>query len=338
MTHQPGGWLSRLSHFLVPPSQPGDLSAPPFVTNKRILDELIACFEDSIHRESVGESLLFNAHFLIILHPDLYEERLNALPVVVDEAVTAFTTRISALKGSYRRVMPVASGWFFKFGAGREFDGEDITPDTIKVIGALTGLLPETAQPVPASASVNVTRRVKLTNRYEKGDIGLNTFQAIDFREPGAFVVRFPPAWLTGTTVATPAPFPVVTAKSPSALPGSGDTALAQIGYYLAETNEENVYLMHDREIVIARKEPENEHFPNYLLIPSGYVSNPHARIRFHAPVHAFQLASFSRNETRINEQLVPRSEPANPTWCDLPGRAQILLNSLVTLTFQSNL
>ncbi|MFD2572743.1 FHA domain-containing protein [Spirosoma soli] len=332
MANQPGGWLGKLSNLLVPSSQ-ADTPQVATVTNKRILDELIASFEDSIGRESVGASMLFNAHFLIILHPDTYESRQNAFPVIVNEVVSAFKAIIESQKGQYSHVSPVASSWFFKFGAGREFGGEVVAPTDVKVIGALTGILPGNIQ-AQSPDKVNVTRRVKQTNRYEKVDVDLNTFQHIDFREPGAFVVKFnfnPPA------TASPAPVVKSTATSASALPKSLGAGLAAVTYYMAELNKEDSYLMRDREIVVARKEPDNQHFPNYLLVESAYVSNPHARIRYNDTSNSFEIASFSRNETRVNERLIPRSEPASPQWFPLPGKAQILLNSMVTLNFQSN-
>lgn len=333
MSNQSGGWLGKLGNLLVPPSQQSPAQAAA-VTNKRILDELVASFEDSIGRESVGSSMLFNAHFLIILHPETYEARQNAFPVIVNEAVDAFKQCIDQQRERYERVSPVASSWFFKFGAGREFGGEPVGPADVKVVGALTGILPGNAQGQSAE-KLNVTRRVKQTNRYEKVDVDLHTFQHIDFREPGAFVVKF--------NFQLPAPasqrVPVVgaTASGSPALPRSLSGGLAEINYYIAELNKEATYLMRDREIVVARKEPDNQHFPNYLLVESAYVSNPHARIRYNDATSSFELASFSRNETRVNEQLIPRSEPASPQWYSLPDNAQILLNSMVTLNFQRN-
>ncbi|MGA0555293.1 FHA domain-containing protein [Larkinella sp. VNQ87] len=332
MADQPSGWLGKLGSLLVPSSQAQN---PPktTVSNTRILNELVASFEDSIQRESVGSSLLFNAHFLIILHPETYEERQNAFPVIVNEAVNAFTAIIQAQKSHYERIAPVAASWFFKFGGGREFGGEAITPGDLKVVGALTGILPGNS-PAPSVDSLRVTRRVKQTNRYEKVDIDPHTFQHIDFREPGAFVVKFS----FDTTAKTARQPPTVpdnaTRNAPAPLrnPGSG---LARIEYYMAELNKEDVYTMRDREIVVARKETDNQHFPNYLLVESAYVSNPHARIRFNDDTQSFQITSFSRNETRVNEQLIPRSEPASPQWFNLPDKAQILLNSMVTLHFQ---
>lgn len=331
MANQPGGWFGKLSNLIIPASQT-ETSPVPAVTNKRMLDELVASFEDSISRESVGTSMLFNAHFLIILHPDTYEDRQNAFPVVVNEAVQAFKAVIDSHKEAYGRVSPVASSWFFKFGAGREFAGEPVTPTDVKVVGALTGILPGNVAANAPSEKVNVTRRVKLTNRYEKVDVDLSTFQQIDFREPGAFVVKFN---FENTPVRVPAAG--ATKVAPATLPRSLDAGLAQISYYLAEQNKESSYLMRDREIVVARKESDNQHFPNYLLLESAYVSNPHARIRYDDATQSFQIASFSRNETRVNEKLIPRSEPASPQWVGLPGKSQILLNSMVTLTFQSN-
>ena len=331
MANQPGGWFGKLSNLIIPASQT-ETNTVPAVTNKRILDELVASFEDSISRESVGSSMLFNAHFLIILHPDTYEDRQNAFPVVVNEAVQAFRAVIDSHKEAYGRVSPVASSWFFKFGAGREFAGEPVSPTDVKVVGALTGILPGNVAANAPSEKVNVTRRVKLTNRYEKVDVDLSTFQHIDFREPGAFVVKF-----NFENTASRTPLAGATKVAPATLPRSLDAGLAQISYYLAEHNKEASYLMRDREIVVARKEPDNQHFPNYLLLESAYVSNPHARIRYDDATQSFQIASFSRNETRVNEKLIPRSEPASPQWFDLPGKSQILLNSMVTLTFQSN-
>ncbi|GAB3909979.1 hypothetical protein GCM10028803_48780 [Larkinella knui] len=333
MADQPSGWLRKLSNLLVPVSQT-QTTPIATVTNTRILDELVASFEDSIRRESVGTSMLFNAHFLIILHPDAYEERQNAFPVIVNEAVNAFKSIIKAQKEQFEQIAPVASSWFFKFGGGREFGGEPVNPGDIKVVGALTGILPGNA-PAQSPDKVRVTRRVKQTNRYEKVDVDQHTFQHIDFREPGAFVVKFNFEPETPKT-AHPAVLETATrnvAGEPRN-PGPG-TGLARIDYYIAELNKEDSYAMRDREIVVARKETDNQHFPNYLLLESAYVSNPHARIRFNDATQAFQITSFSRNETRVNEQLIPRSEPASPHWHDLPDKAQILLNSMVTLNFQ---
>ncbi|WP_338876154.1 FHA domain-containing protein [Spirosoma sp. SC4-14] len=331
MADQSTGWLGKLSKLLVPTSL-ADATPANTITNTQILDELIASFSDSIRRESVGSSMLFNAHYLIILHPDTYEERQNAFPVIVNEAVKAFTSLIKSQKTNYEHIAPVSSNWFFKFGGGHEFGGEPIHPGDVKVIGALTGMLPGQG-PAQASENWRATRRVKQTNRYEKVDLDPNTFRHIDFREPGAFVVKFTfdtnaeaikrPAGLGNATQSAPIPHRNL---------GSG---LAQIDYYVAELSKEANYQMRDREIVVARKEPDNQHFPNYLLIESAYVSNPHARIRYNDATQSFQITSFSRNETRVNEQLIPRSEPASPQWFALPDDAQILLNSMVTLHFK---
>lgn len=332
MADQPSDWLSKLGNLLVPASSPAKADPIATVTNTRILNELIASFEDSLQRESVGKSMLFNAHFLIILHPDTYEARQNAFPVIVNEAVDAFKNHIESKKGQFENIVPVASSWYFKFGGGREFGGESIGPADVKVVGALTGILPGN-DPAQSPDRIHVTRRVKQTNRFEKVDIDPNTFHHIDFREPGAFVVKFrfeipkAPAARPSTAASAPQPAP--------GLPRSQGAGLAKINHYIAELNKEDSYLMRDREIVVARKEPDNQHFPNYLLLESAYVSNPHARIRYNDELRHFQIASFSRNETRVNEQLIPRSEPANPQWYALPDQAQILLNSMVTLTFE---
>ena len=328
MSDQHTSWLAKLGNLLVPSSQAPN--SEPAVTNTRILNELVACFQDSVRRESVGSSMLFNAHFLIILHPTTYEERQNAFPVIVNEAVAAFQAAIETHRSEYEKIAPVAAHWFFKFGGGREFNGEPINPPDVQVVGALTGILPGNDW-AETPDKVNVTRRVKQTNRFEKVDVDSSTFQNVSFREPGAFVVKF-------SFNASPASSARPAVQSTTHKPQKLDDGLARIEYHIAELNREDTYLMRDREIVVARKETDNRHFPNYLLLESAYVSNPHLRIRYNDHSHSFQIASFSRNETRVDERLIPRSEPTSPQWHALPGKAQILLNSMVTLHFEANI
>lgn len=354
MEKPPPRFWDQLSGLLVPKRQPTAMST---ITNDRILRELIACFDTSLNRESVGTSLLFDAHYIIILHPASYAERLAALPVIVNEAVSAFYDRINRRKRPQDTIITVASHWHFKFGPGTEFDGRTLMPTDIEVIGALTGASLENdslANPRPGG-NLKATRKVKNTNVYEKLDLNLPAFSQIDFRESGAFAVRIDPARFSQNTA--PVGTAVVNATAVDTLPAAGapvvttaptDVApvfaspvrpgtLARIDCYVADQNTEETHWMNDREVVIARREPDNEHFANYIRLASPYVSNPHARIRYDAATGQFQLTSLSRYETRLNEQIVPPSEPGKPVWTTLPSPSQILLNGVVTLSFRRN-
>ncbi|RYF77738.1 MAG: FHA domain-containing protein [Cytophagaceae bacterium] len=339
MEKSPTRFWDQLGNMLVPKRQ---VTTPRTVSNEQILHELIRCFDTSLNRESIGTSLLFDAHYVIILHPTSYAERLAALPVIVNEAVQAFNERLKQRNAAPNRIVTVASHWHFKFGPGTEFDNRPITPADVEVIGSLTGASLENdslSSPKAGSVNLKATRKVKNTNVYDKLDLNLPAFSHIDFRESGAFAVRIDPAILhpvveQSDVVAQPVPQPVVAAPAPS--PVRPD-ALARIDCYMADQNTEETYWMKDREIVVARREPDNELFTNYIRLASPYVSNPHARIRYNEAGDTFQLASFSRHETRLNETVVARSEPGNPDWVDLPNPSQILLNGVVTLTFQRN-
>ena len=345
MEKPPNRLWDQLGSLLVPKRRP---QTPETITNERILHELIRCFETSLNRESIGTSLLFDAHYVIILHPASYTERLAALPVIVNEAVTAFYKVINQRKGPQDRIVTVASHWHFKFGPGTEFDGRTITPADVEVIGSLTGasLENDSVASSPAGSNLKATRKVKNTNVYEKLDLNLPAFSQIDFRESGAFAVRIDPALLKSDDrnaetqpvqpVVSSAPLPVQQAVSAAPRSIQPD-ALARIDCYMADQNTEQTYWMHDREVVIARQEPDNESFANYIRLVSPYVSNPHARIRYDATSEQFQLASFSQHETRLNERVVARSEPGSPVWVELPSPSQILLNGVVTLSFQRN-
>lgn len=352
-----GSFWDQLGGLLVPKREQQTAIT---ITNDRILAELIRCFEASLNRESIGTSLLFDAHFIIVLHPSSYTERLPALPVIVNEAVKAFYEGINRRKTPQARIITVASHWHFKFGPGTEFDGKAITPADVAVVGSLTGasLENDSLADAPVGGNLKATRKVKNTNVYQKLDLNLPAFSHIDFRESGAFAIRIDPALLLANeqltqkperlqtelpkeqALSTTAPTPQRDQKQPNKPTTvlQQSDALARIDCFMADQNTEQTYWMNDREVVIARQEPDNEAFANYIRLVSPYVSNPHARIRYDAIAGQFQLASFSQHETRLNERVVARSEPGTPVWVLLPSPSQILLNGIVTLSFQSNL
>jgi len=294
------------------------------VTNNSILNELIACFDDSCQKQSVGKSLLFNMHFLVLLHPETYESRMQSLAPIVNEAVKAFYLRLTQLKLKYDELVPVSSVWHFKFGPASVFNNDPIREQDIKVIGVLTGLKNSAARDnsIPSSTT-RVTMRVKATNAYDRMDINPQVFKHINFLDSGTFEIKFSND-LTLSSI-------------PGYLPARPDNGIATLEYYVGNTGIEGRYIMKDKEIVIARRESANMSYPNYLLIESTGVSNPHARIKYNDAEKKFQIASFSANETRVNEMVINKSELDNPRWIDLPDQSQLLLNTMITLQFRKN-
>ncbi|GAO41060.1 hypothetical protein [Flavihumibacter petaseus] len=304
---------------LILPATPATVTRE--LDNNAILGELLACFDKSCKKESVGSSLLFNMHFVIILHPDRYAERLASFPVIVKEAVKGFYKKLNLYKPQYEEISPVSVQWHFRFGEGEFFNGEKMHPDDIQVIGMLTG--GREASTPAAGNTTKVTMKSKRTNVYEKMDINLDLLQQVNFVDTGSFSVRYSAD--------------LKLASGPAARNNRNlDQGIARISYYLADRNEDGIYLMKDKEMVIARKDPGNQAYSNYLLIDSGFVSDPHARIRLNESTGSFQIASFSRFETRVNEVVVPRSDPGQPQWVELANESQLLLNASVTLHFSA--
>jgi len=316
MKRRPEGFFGALKNLLVPE----DREEPAPVTNNDILRELLDCFDDSCNRESVGSSLMFNMHFLVILHPDVYEQRLPSLPVVVKEAVKLFYKKLQTSRKHYEDLSPVSSHWQFRFGPATDFNGEKVGVFDIKVIGMLTGL----RTGGDGRHTAKVTMKSKATNVFDKMDINIELLRHIHFAESGNFTVKFSNDLSLGGSVS------LKQARHT-------EMGFAQIEYFMGDKNKSDVYVMKDTEIVIARKEPENQGYSNYLLLDSSYVSNPHARIRLNEATGKFQVASFSSNETRANEMVVTRSDAANPKWFDLEPQSQLLLNGIVTLEFKQH-
>lgn len=320
MKKRSGDFIGILKNFLVPEQRNTVLT----VTGNDILDELLECFDRSCKTESVGSSLLFNMHFLVLLHPDVYEQRLASLPVLVKEAVKNFYKKLEHYRRDYEELSPVSSHWQFRFGPATDFNNEKIDSSTIKVIGMLTGLRGNAGSNERQQQTAKVTMKSRATNIFDKMDINLEVLRHIHFAENGNFIIKFSnDLSLGGGAVLKPA--------------RSFDNGIAKIDFYLGDKNKADAYTMKDTEIVIARKEPDNQQYNNYLLIDSAYVSNPHARIRLDEATGKCQIASFSANETRVNEVVIERSSAENPRWLDLSSRSQILLNGIVTLEFKQH-
>jgi len=320
MKKKSGDFFGTLKNLLIPE----DSHQQSVITNNDLLDELLACFDGSCRTESVGTSLLFNMHFLVILHPDVYDQRLASLPVVVKEAVKLFYKKLQSYRNSYEEIAPVSSLWQFRFGPATDFNGEKISGNDIRVIGMLTGARSEGIADRPAAAKV--TMKSKATNLFDKMDLNLDVFRHIHFAENGNFTVRFN----NDLSLGTPGSFP----KQARTMANG----FARIEYFLGDKNKSGVYIMKDTEMVIARKEPENQGYSNYLLLDSSYVSNPHARIRVNETTGKCQIASFSANETRVNETVITRSNAESPQWINLEPRSQVLLNGIITLEFNQQL
>ena len=317
MKKSPGDFIHSIKNFLVPQEE----QIGRQVTNNYLLEELLACFNHSCKTESVGNSLLFNMHFLVILQPDVYEQRLPSLPVVVKEAVKLFYRQIASSRNQYEEIAPVSSLWQFKFGPATEFYGELLTANDVKVIGMLTGPKVSTGVPEPRGSN-KVTMKSKATNVFDKMDLNMDVLRHIQFAENGHFSIRFNPELSLGH--ASPA------IKKTQ----SREEGFARIEYFLGDKNKAGSYVMRDTEMVIARREPDNQGYTNYLLIDSPYVSHPHARIRLNETTGRCQIASFSAHETRVNEKVIVRSNAEQPQWVNLEANSQILLNGIITLNF----
>ena len=326
MKKKSGDFFAALKSIILPESNDQRPANGP-VTNNYILKELLDCFDNSCKRESVGKSLLFNMHYLIILNPEVYEERLPSLPIIVKEALKAFYLKLKSYKKNYDELSPVSFHWQFRFAPGTDFNQEKITVEDVRVIGMLTGLKVAGSGGNDRHNTAKVTMKSKATNVFDKMDINLDVLRHVHFAENGTFTVKFNPELsVTDVTVGN---------NTVQRTARAADNGLARIECYLADKSKEVVYIMKDTEIVIARKEPENLGYSNYLLIESAFVSNPHARIRWNETQQSFQIASFSNNETRVNETVISKSEADSPRWFDLKDKSQVMLNGMVTLTFK---
>ena len=93
------------------------------LSNQKLLDDLILLFKDTLEKESVGRTMLFPMYFDILMHPEDYKDRKDALAVVLPEFISAFKEVIDANRTRFPKVKNISTKWVFQFTPCR-VDGE----------------------------------------------------------------------------------------------------------------------------------------------------------------------------------------------------------------------
>ncbi|WP_020597253.1 FHA domain-containing protein [Spirosoma panaciterrae] len=307
------------------------------VGSRRIIDELLLAFQQSLQEESTYLKLIPHCSYVICMHPDVYERQKAAFKAVVDEVVIFFDQKLQTAlemkrkEASGLKIAPLATRWQFQFVATEEFAQETIKPDNLLIFSELVGPAPDDTRESVTGPTGATNRRGTVRNAksqtFRNLAMALDQFPAVAYESGGLFWV---PILRSG--------------PKPSSMPASAptdrlwsDAPLARIRVKPDDADSWD-YFMHKREITIARKEPDNDHYE--VRIESRYVSNPHARIRYNDTLGHFEVAVLSNKETLLDEQPLTQSLPEKGqfTYTPLALGSKLLLNHMVELEFFPNL
>jgi len=285
------------------------------LTNERILDELCEHFEDVLMTESVGSRMLYPMSFNILMTPEDYDDRKQALPFVVPEVVANFYNIIKAKSAKFPNFTPPATFWHFQFSACAVREVK-VGEQTMKLVnkGGVTTLSSLYKLEIKDTANITVDSNVRVSMKLDQSVVGKDTnanlaaIRNLEVLGDGTYAVKFDMSLNAN-------------AKDISVLPADG-LSLAILTY---QKDGKNVtYSMQDQLIHISGKN-DGRTGRNVFHLESETIRDSHIQIKQKSGENSFQIAAFG--EARLNGSLIPVSSGGNVNWMDLPNNSSILIS-----------
>ena len=279
-------------------------SVTPDVVYKYILEK----FNESIRELSFADRIVFFHEYIICFNAEDYREFMDnkkgIFGLIVQESVKQFYAALKNYRGGGKTVEPSSSKWVFRFVSHPDYERGDKS-----FIGKL---LPGSMQ---KDDNLRVTYIPRQTGIAQTFDINPDILKGFTFYSEGYYEVPYQEAL-------------ELDERKVSNTVQSGMARFETILPDKAFAGRKLEYFMKDEEIIVSGKD-ETRNASNIFKVPSEWVNTPHLRIRFNKDDGRFYLSSFGE-KTIVNEKVVSRSDPANPSWTELPINSRIVLNGIV--------
>ena len=282
-------------------------SAPaPTVTPNDVYAYIIRQFQQSVQQLSFAKRIVFFHEYIIAFNTEDYrdfmEDKKGIFGLIVQESITQFYEMLKEHRAAGKTVAPSASKWVFRFVSHPDYARGDM--------GFIGKLLPGTTQ---KEENLRVTFIPRQTGIAQTFDINPEILKGFNFYSEGYYEVPYGEALqYSDAAVSAAAGF----ARFETILPDK------------AFQGRKLEYIMRDDEIIICGSE-ETREASHIFRVPSDWVNTPHLRVKYNRGDGKFLVASFGE-KTILNEKLVARSEPTNPTWTDLPLNSKLMLNGII--------
>lgn len=308
------------------------------MSNQHLLDDLRLLFETSLKTESVGRSMLFPMCFDILMHPDDYNDRRDALAYVLPEVVSSFMEVIDSYRRKFPNVINVSTKWVFQFSPCR-VDGELTLPDG-SVVNVERGKLIKSAKlyhresagsNVTAESNVKVSVKCDNSNVMDISYLNFEALKSIDIVEDGLYMYNYKdgaPIPNDGKEIVDEE-HPLVNANEPL----STNVSIATLIYNYQ--GQRITYSMKDECISISgRKDKRNQRM--VFRVENDNLVNDHVQIKFDKAEKEFYLCAFGK--TKLNERTLSLSEGGDVKWCKLANNSSIFMNDEITVVFKKNI
>ena len=309
MKEKPSFWerIGVQDWFLKKEAAP-DGPAATFLTPDDVYKYLLDKFRASVEELSFADRIVFYHEYIVSFNTDDYQQFMDnkkgIFGLIVQESVKKFYEALKGFRSSGKTVEPSSSKWVFRFVSHPEYNRGDL--------GFIGKLLPGTAQ---KEENLRVTFIPRQTGIAETFDVNQDILKGFNFYSEGYYEVPYDED-LTYDE------------RSLAQTSASGVARFETILPDKAFAGRKVEFLMRDNEITVTGKDDPAEG-GNIFKIPSEWVNSPHLRIRYNKSDNKFYLSSFGE-KTLVNEKEVPRSNPAQPAWTELPINSRMVLNGIV--------
>lgn len=314
-------------------SEPDKVTVPKGMSNQQLLDDLLLLFETSLKNESVRKRMLFPMYFDILMHPDDYNDRKEALAFVLPEVVSSFQEVIERYRDRHPIVVNQSTKWVFQFYPCR-VDGE-LTLTDGKVVNVEKGKLIKSAKlyyKEEQGANVQVENNIKVSVKCDNSDVmnisflNFEALKSVDIVEDGLYMYNYTDGSLISkdTTTSTE-----VNPKVEVNDKVSDNAVMATLTY--TYQGQRIHYMMKDECISISgRKDKRNKRM--VFKVENDNLVNDHVQIKYDRTDNEFYLCAFG--ETKLNQRPLELSKGGDVKWCKLANNSSIFMNDEIKVVF----
>lgn len=319
-------WVKRILGGVIitdPPLGPIDVE----MSNQQLLDDILDLFKTVLKKESVGSTMLFPMYFDILMHPDDYDDRKDALALILPEFVTKFKEVINENRNSYPDVKNVSTKWVFRFSPCR-VDGE-LRLDNGRIIKVERGKLIKSAKlfyKEEHNGNIHVDSNVKVSVKCDNSDVmnisflNFEALKSVDIVEEGLYMYNY--------SDGSP-----ITDKGKQQKNDHVDTfnpsSMATLTY--TYQGHRIHYTMLDELISISgRKDTRNKRM--IFKLENDNLKNDHVQIKFDRKDNEFYLCAFGK--TKLNQRSLDLSVGGDVKWYKLADNSSIFMNDEIKVEF----
>lgn len=296
------------------------------LTNKRLLEELTSNFKSMLEDESVGQKMLYPMSFNILMDPADYNNRIQSLPFVLPQVVSAFYGIIDDMRHEYPDYTPPAEYWYFQFSACRlgtifidDITSIEIKRGNIKTIATLwTYDCGDNENNVSVENNIRISIKLQNSNVYSTFNVNKAAITNMDILGDGIFKCKFDNNLSNDVKRIT------------DNFNFAEINGIAELSYSIGGHN--HYFCMKDNLLHISGKNEMRES-RSILILESPNIKDSHVQIKYLPSEKKFQIAAYGL--TRVNERKIIESSGGDVYWHDLANNSSIFINDEIKVKFK---